>query len=101
MNLNDAAENAYKTAIQRQKNGASVSITDVLKHAAGEIMEAQEAYIYFRYEDDKATQYAEELADVILCILIAARRDGIDIEKAVSEKMRINAQRAARQGDKL
>ena len=44
---------------------------------------------------------AGELADVIICALIAAKRDGIDIERAVSLKMQINAQRAAMQGDKL
>lgn len=101
MNLNEAAENAYKTSIKRQKNGADISISNILKHTAGEIVEAQEAYIYYKYEDDKINHYAEELADVIICILIAARRDGVDIEKAVNEKMRINAQRAAMQGDKL
>lgn len=101
MNLNEAAENAYKTAIERQKNGGNVSITNVLKHAAGEIMEAAEAYVFFKFEDDKITHYSEELADVIICILIAARRDGIDIEKAVCKKMLINEQRAKMQGDKL
>ena len=101
MNLNEAAENAYITAIERQKNGAGVSITNILKHAAGEVVEAQEAYIYYKYEDEKIDHYAEELADVIICALIAAKRDGIDIERAVRLKMQINAQRAAMQGEKL
>ena len=43
----------------------------------------------------------EIIPDVIICALIAAKRDGIDIERAVSLKMQINAQRAAMQGDKL
>ena len=90
MNLNEAAENAYKSVLQRQHNGADVKVAEILKHCAGEVIEAHEE-----------SKYAEELADVIICALIAAKRDGIDIERAVSLKMQINAQRAAMLGDKL
>ena len=55
----------------------------------------------WKYEAHEESKYAEELADVIICALIAAKRDGIDIERAVSLKMQINAQRAAMKGDKL
>ena len=41
MNLNEAAENAYKSALQRQHNGADVKIAKILKHCAGEVIEAQ------------------------------------------------------------
>ena len=101
MNLNEAAENAYKSALQRQHNGADVKVAEILKHCAGEVIEAQEAFIMWKYEAHEESKYAEELADVIICALIAAKRDGIDIEKAVNEKMQKNAQRAAMQGDKL
>ena len=101
MNLNEAAENCYKSALQRQHNGADVKVAEILKHCAGEVIEAQEAFIMWKYEAHEESKYAEELADVIICALIAAKRDGIDIERAVNLKMQINAQRAAMQGDKL
>ena len=106
MNLNEAAENAYKSALQRQHNGADVKIAEILKHCAGEVIEAQEARDNWiacggDYEAQEKDDYAKELADVIICALIAAKRDGIDIERAVNEKMQINAQRAAMQCDKL
>ena len=105
MKLNEAAENSYKTALQRQHNGAyngaDVKVAEILKHCAGEVIEAQEAFMKWKYEAHEESKYAEELADVIICALIAAGRDKIDIERAVSLKMQINAQRAAMQGDKL
>ena len=101
MNLNEAAENAYKSALQRQHNGADVKVAEILKHCAGEVIEAQEAFILWKYDAHDPVKYAEELADVIICALIAAGRDEIDIEKAVNKKMQKNAQRAAMQGDKL
>jgi NTP pyrophosphatase (non-canonical NTP hydrolase) len=99
MNLNEAAENAHKSAIERERNGGP-KIRDILKHCAGEVIEAAEARVRSGYEV-QSDEYGEELADVIICILIAAYEDGVDIENAVNEKMRINAQRAAMRGDKL
>lgn len=99
MNLNETAENAHRTAIERERNGGP-KIRDILKHAAGEVIEAAEARVRSGYEM-QGDEYGEELADVIICILIAAYEDGVDIENAVNEKLRINAQRAAMQGDKL
>lgn len=101
MKLNEVAQNAYNTALQRQKNGADVKIADILKHCAGEVIEAQEAFIFWKYEAKSPAVYAEELADIIICALIAAARDEIDIEAALEKKMQKNATRAAMQGDKL
>ena len=101
MNLNEAAENSYKSALQRQHNGADIKVAEILKHCAGEVIEAQEAFILWKYDAHDPVKYAEELADVIICALIAAGRDEIDIEKAVNKKMQKNAQRAAMQGEKL
>ena len=105
MKLNEAAENAYKTAIKRERNGGAIKIKDILKHTAGEVIEAAQAreawadneFLIEAYKE----HYAEELADVIICVLIAAYEDGVDIESAVNLKMQKNAQRAAMQGDKL
>lgn len=105
MNLNEIAENAHRTAITRERNGGAVKIRDILKHTAGEVVEAaqaREAWASVEYIDgiDKE-DYAEELADVVICVLIAAYDDNIDIEQAINSKMQKNAQRAALEGDKL
>ena len=104
MNLNEIAENAHRTAITRERNGGAVKIRDILKHTADEVVEAaqaREAWASVEYIDgiDKE-DYAEELADVLICVLIAAYEDNIDIEAAVNLKMQKNAQRAALEGDK-
>lgn len=100
MNLNETAENAHRTAIERERNGGP-KIRDILKHAAGEVIEAAQARSELYNGETTYEEYGEELADVIICILIEAYEDGVDIENAVNEKLRINAQRAAMQGDKL
>lgn len=101
MNLNEAAENAHKTARQREKNGAKFTGGDILKHCAGEVIEAAQARTELYNGETTYEEYGHELADVIICALIAAVEDNVDIERAVNEKMQINAQRAAMQGDKL
>lgn len=101
MNLNEAAEKAYMTALRRQKNGGSVAINEILKHCAGEVIEAQEARTLLNVDMLDVELYADELADVIICALIAAAADGINIEAAIANKMQRNEQRALMQGDKL
>lgn len=99
--LNEAAEQAYKTALARIDNGSDAcAIKDILKHCAGEVVEAQTAYLVDMEKNCNYQSYAYELADIVICVLIAARRDYIDIEKAITEKMQINAKRAAGNGDK-
>ena len=45
-------------------------------------------------------EYAEELADIIICALTAAHSADVDIEYAVNEKMQKNELRAELKGDK-
>ena len=99
--LNECAQNALYTAAKRQYNGANVKIETILKHCAGEVIEAAEARSYWLLNDSNKDAYAEELADVVICVMIAAANDGVDLEKAINNKMRKNAARAAMQGDKL
>lgn len=77
---------------------------NVFKHMAGEVLEAQEAkqrYLAQIWEPKPAKllqaemEYADELADVIICALSAAARSSLDIEAAIIRKIHINAQRAA------
>lgn len=111
--LNELARKCKEISDARQKNGGVGN--DPLKHCAGEVVEAVEAREYLniirRFDtvalSEKTTQeiakadYAEELADVIICPLIAAADDGIDIESAVLNKIKKNEARALGLGDKL
>jgi NTP pyrophosphatase (non-canonical NTP hydrolase) len=105
MNLNEASLNALFIARVREENGADVKLGDIFKHMAGEVVEASDARACWecngRISQELKSAYAEELADVLICVLIAAKRDEIDIESAVNLKMQKNAQRAALEGDKL
>ena len=106
IDLNRCAADALKVAIKRK-------LKNILKHTATEVVEAQEAYTRYKTEykciDDGCMQdnvcaqslktdikdlYADELADIIICALIAAAQDNIDIEKAVTKKMAKNELRA-------
>ena len=104
INLNILSQEAYRISRKREQHGA-VKIKDILKHCAGEVVEAAEARAawesveYFDGLDKES--YSEELADVIICVMIAAARDGIDLESAINHKMIVNLQRAQMEGDKL
>lgn len=101
MNLNEIAQKAYTVSIKRQKNGAAINIDRILNHCAGEVLEAQEAFTLWKTEEKDAADYAEELADVILCALIASARSGLDINSAVETKLKKIELRADLKGDKL
>lgn len=131
MNLNDIAKKALSTAIKRQANEAKIdhNTLPMLKHCAGEVIEATEAYAEYRniknlaedltatdldekwesqeepdtceeYYKECKSKFASELADVICCILIISANENIDIEEAVYKCMLKNAQRACGQKSK-
>lgn len=104
LDLNQVAENMFNVALQRQKNGASISTNTLamLKHCATEVVEATEAYTNstIRYGSINQ-QFADELSDIICCVLIIAGREEIDIEKAVNGCIEKNRRRAEGNGDKL
>lgn len=110
-NLNAQAKQARATAIQRSRTEKIPCDTiGILKHAAGEIVEATEALVYFQTEIPKALEdfhkpldqiqkrnkedLAGELADIIICALIAAANEEIDIEAALNKAQEKNAGRA-------
>lgn len=132
MNLNDVAKNALENAKRREANGAKIDFhtLSMLKHCAGEVIEATEAYAKYRdiknlaedltatdldekwesqeepdtceeYYKECESEFASELADVICCILIISANENIDIEEAVCKCMLKNAKRAYGNGDKL
>lgn len=100
MCVNELSKLCYEIALKRQNNGGA-KVADILKHLAGEVVEAQEAFILWKYDAHDPNKYAEELADVIFCALIAAGRDEIDIKKAIADKLEKNKKRAQGLGDKI
>lgn len=120
MNLNEASEKAFEIA---RKRGINETAFGALKHCAGEVLEATEASVnYYEIEnladninatdiDEKwesqeepdvceeyyqksKERFANELADIIICVLSICGAENIDIEKAIERKMKINEERA-------
>lgn len=97
MYLNDIAEQAHALAKQR---GLKTDVVSSLKHCAGEVIEATEAFtkaytaVSPNMTEGLKRDFSLELADIIICALTASYEAGIDIEEAISEAMQKNAQRA-------
>ena len=110
LDLNQMAENMFNVTLQRQKNGANINTNPLamLKHCATEVVEATEAYSKIKYfpqlnlneQEIEKEHFAEELADIIACVLITSDFLGIDIEKALRECYEKNKARAEGKGDK-
>lgn len=102
--LNKLCKIAFENAKARQKNGSNVNVytPNMLKHCATEVIEAMEAYSLSmpRYGCINQ-QFADELADIICCVLIIAGQEVIDIEKAITRCIEKNRKRAEGTGDKL
>lgn len=103
-NLNKLCKISLANAEQRQKNGGHIKADtrSMLKHCATEVLEATEAYTnsMIRYGSINQ-QFADELADIICCVMIIAGREEIDIEKAINGCIEKNRRRAEGTGDKL
>ena len=94
MNLNEASQKALEIA---EKRGIHETTFEALKHCAGEVLEAVDAYDNWSMLDNpqgKKEEFENELADVIICILSISGAERIDIEQAISRKMLINEGRA-------
>lgn len=105
IDLNKLSTDAYIVAKKRELNGAFTKTApiDILKHCAGEVMEATEAYCDFVYEmtDEYEEKFQDEVADIMTCCLIISGYMQFDIEKAINRVMEKNRLRAEKQGDKL
>lgn len=93
MNLKEASEKAFEIA---RKRGINETTFEALKHCAGEVIEANEAYNNWTFLGDNEAKenYENELADIIICVLSICGAENIDIEKAIERKMKINEERA-------
>lgn len=100
LNLNVLATRALATAEKRKCNGSgySLDVASLLKHTAGEVVEAMEAYA--DHLTAGSASFASELADIITCVLIIARKENIDINQALLECLEKNENRAKLRGDK-
>ncbi|MBO4706894.1 MAG: hypothetical protein J5647_14240 [Spirochaetaceae bacterium] len=98
MKLNKIARKSLEIAHKRHKNGEVNDVTTInmFKHCAGEVIEATEAYItYDNFEEPAGKKaLALELADIIICTLIIAAKEDIDIEKSVLDAVEKNRKRA-------
>lgn len=95
--LNGLARDAADTAKRREAKGQLKCDTmSILKHCAGEVCEAVEALLNCRWEESGAhgAAFADELADIITCALIAARNEGVDIDAALARVQEKNRRRA-------
>lgn len=105
IDLNKLSKEAYIVAKKRELNGAFIKTEpiSVLKHCAGEVMEATEAYCDFAYEmtDEFEEKFQNEVADIIVCCLIMSGYMMFDIESALTRVMEKNRLRAEKHGDKL
>ncbi len=100
IDLNEAAQDALATARKREKKGQLKSDTmSLLKHCAGEVCEASMAYtLYLELQGECEPEalkrdFADELADIITCALIAAAEESVDIEAALLRVQEKNALR--------
>ena len=105
IDLNKLSTDAYIVAKKRELNGAFIKTApnDILKHCAGEVMEATEAYCDYAYEmtDENEEKFQNEVADIMTCCLIISGYIKFDIELALNRVMEKNRLRAEKKGDKL
>ena len=113
IDLNELSKECKKISDMRQANGGVGN--DPLKHAAGEIIEAVEARDIAasidldsldtktkqKYYNARQLDYADELADVIICALVAGAKENFDMEGAILRNVDKNRRRALCIGDKL
>jgi NTP pyrophosphatase (non-canonical NTP hydrolase) len=107
--LNKLSNAAYNTAKEKGWHDIPRPIPEILCLLHSEISEALEAYRtakcpinenWYR-KDGKPEGIPSELADLVIRVGDACIELGIDLEKAVKEKMEYNRTRPYRHGNKL
>ncbi len=98
IDLNEMAGQMYEVALKREQHSPymnSLTSVELLKHLAGEVVEASMAY------GVGAEPYRMELGDVLCMTMLLAYKENFDIEKMLSDVLAKNTERANRTGDKL
>ena len=97
--LNKLAESFKEVSELRNKqNSWDYDTVKYLKHCAGEVVEATEAYEEWTYCKDGTVSslkeaFASELADIMACVLIVAAKEHINIEEALASCLEKNCKR--------
>jgi NTP pyrophosphatase (non-canonical NTP hydrolase) len=82
-----------------------IDMISTLKHCAGEVVEATEAFTRLRSCTSQASaeklieETGLEIADIIICALTASVALGVDIEDCLNKAMQKNARRAYAEGN--
>lgn len=89
IDLNHLTQKSYEIAKQRAQTDKYKTLTNeaVLKYCAGEVIEAAFAATH------SESNLAGELGDIIVCCLICAGINNIDIEQAILETINKNEKR--------
>jgi NTP pyrophosphatase (non-canonical NTP hydrolase) len=98
IDLNEMAGQMYEVALKRESHSPymnSLTSVELLKHLAGEVVEASMAY------GVGAEPYRMELGDILCMTMLLAHKENFDIEKMLSDVLAKNTERANRTGDKL
>lgn len=98
IDLNEMASQMYEVALKREEHSPymnSLTSVELLKHLAGEVVEASMAYSV------GAEPYRMELGDILCMTMLLAHKENFDIEKILSDTLAKNTERANRTGDKL
>ena len=93
INLITASAKAYDIAKRR---GIKETTFEALKHCAGEIAEATQAVDNYQscVCEETEKQMADEVSDVIMCMLTLSAEMGINIEQAILNCLEKNRKRA-------
>ncbi len=76
------------------KRGLGTDELDALKHCAGEVVEAMEAFSDIIYKlDDK--RFKGELSDIIMCVLTICGAGGFDVEQMLTDCLSKNLKRVS------
>ena len=98
IDLNEMASQMYEIALKREEHSPymnSLTSVELLKHLAGEVVEAGMAY------GVSTEPYRMELGDVLCMTMLLAYKENFDIEKILSDVLAKNTERANKTGDKI
>ncbi len=98
IDLNEMAGQMYEVALKREEHSPymnSLTSVELLKHLAGEVVEASMAY------GVGTEPYRKELGDILCMTMLLAHKENFDIEKILSDTLAKNTERANKTGDKL
>lgn len=90
LDLNNLSQICLDISERRQKQGdfgKRLNTTEnLLKHCATEVVEAMA-------EKESLTEFSKELADIVICVLVIAGKEQIDIEEAILDGIEKNQKR--------